>query len=155
MAKAEERNKNYEESVTHHKQAMKLFEEHGMYQDYSEAASSLKICYMDMGIDENVDFKGDASALEKKAILDKVIAEETENLEMTQEYLGKLAYATSLGIIAGCYELKQDYVQAVSYYKQYIPALREAISEEFRMQSEAERMLTWHEEENRIRDFLT
>ncbi len=154
LAKAEERNKNYEESVTHHKQAMKLFEEHGMYQDYSEAASSLKICYMDMGIDENVDFKGDASALEKKAILDKVIAEETENLEMTQEYLGKLAYATSLGIIAGCYELKQDYVQAVSYYKQYIPALREAISEEFRMQSEAERMLTWREEENRIRDFF-
>lgn len=49
LAKAEERNKNYEESVAHHKQAMKLFEEHGMYQDYSEAASSLKICYMDMG----------------------------------------------------------------------------------------------------------
>ena len=60
---------------------------------------------------------------------------------MTREYLGKLAYATSLGIIAGSYELKQDYVQAVSYYKQYIPALREAISEEFRMQSEAERIL--------------
>ena len=32
LAKAEERNKNYEESVTHHKQAMKLFEEHGIPQ---------------------------------------------------------------------------------------------------------------------------
>lgn len=154
LAKAEKFNKDYEQSVLHHKQAIKLFEERGMNQDYTEAVSSLKLCYTYMGVTEDMDFKDGANITEQNKKLDRIITDETSNLEMTQKYLGKLAYANSLSTIAGSYALKQDYVQAVAYYKQYIPALREAISEEFRMQSEAERMLTWREEVKGIQAFL-
>lgn len=154
LAKAEKFNKDYEQSVLHHKQAMKIFEERGMNQEYTEAASSLKLCYAYMGVDEDIDFKDDANLKERKKKLDQIITDEASNLEMTRKYLGKLAYANSLSTIAGSYALKQDYVQAVAYYKLYIPALREAISEEFRMQSEAERMLTWREEVKGIQAFL-
>lgn len=154
LAKAEKFNNDYERSVLHHKQAMKLFEERGMNQEYTEAASSLKLCYINMGVNEEVDFKDDANTAKQNQKLDNIIADEKANLEMTQKYLGKLAYANSLATIAGSYALKEDYAQSVAYYKQYLPALREAIGEEFRMQSEAERMLTWREEADLIQEFL-
>ncbi len=154
LAKAEKFNKDYELSVLHHKQAMKLFEERDMNQEYSEAESSLKLCYAYMENYEEVKFIDEAKTKEQNQKLDKIIANETNNLDMTQEYLGKLVYANSLATIAGCYALKQDYPQAVAYYKQYIPALREAISEKFRMQSETERMQTWREEVKNIQEML-
>lgn len=154
LAKAEKFNKDYTASIAHHKQAMQLFEEKGMSQEYTDAASSLKLCYVYAGKTEEVDYKDDASQKERIRKLDEMIKEEKDNLLMTQKYLGKLTYARSLATIASCYAMKEDYANSISYYKQYIEALRNAIREEFRMQSENERMLTWAEETNSIREML-
>ena len=55
-------------------------------------------------------------------------------------------YARSLAIIASCYAMKEDYKNAVDYYRQYMQTVRDGVREEFRFESEAERMHTWSEE---------
>lgn len=150
LGKAEKFNKDYESSIAHHKKAMQLFEEKGMAQEYTNAASSLKLCYFYAGKTDEVDYKDDAMLRERTKKLDDIIKDETGNLQMTLQYLGKLTYARSLATIAGCYAMKEDYTNAITYYKQYIEAIRDAIREEFRMQSESERMHTWQEEANNI-----
>ena len=52
LAKAEKFNKEYSVSIDHHKQAMALFDERGMANDYTEAAASLQLCYAYAGINE-------------------------------------------------------------------------------------------------------
>lgn len=154
LAKAEKFNKDYDASIAHHKQAMQLFEEKGMAQDYTEAASSLKLCYVYAGKTEEVDYKDEAMQKERTQKLDNIIKDEKDNLQMTLQYLGKLTYARSLATIAGCYAMKEDFANAVSYYHQYIEAIRDAVREEFRMQTENERMQTWQEEVNNIQELL-
>ena len=154
LAKAEKFNKDYDASIAHHKQAMQLFEEKGMAQEYTEAASSLKLCYVYAGKTEEVDYKDEAMLKERIQKLDNIIKDEKENLPMTLQYLGKLTYARSLATIAGCYAMKEDFHNAIIYYKQYIEAVRDAVREEFRMQSERERMQTWQEETNNIQELL-
>lgn len=146
LASAEKFNKDYEDAIEHYKQAMKIFEERNMMQDYSNAASSLSLCYTYAGIEEEVDFKEDAVKAEMYKEIDQSIKELTDNLQITQDYLGQLAYAQTLGIIAGSYYLKEDYANAIEYYKQYMPAIRDGIRSEFQLQSENERMATWKEE---------
>lgn len=159
LAVAEKFNKEYESSISHHKQAMNLFEKKGMSQEYTEAASSLKLCYVYMGknaatngLATQVDFKEKESMNERKQKLRKIIEEETANLDLTKKYLGKLAYAHSMATIAGSYSMIENYDSAVVYYKLYIKNIREAIMEEFRMQGETERMQTWKEELSIIRN---
>ena len=154
LAKAEKFNKDYDASIAHHKQAMQLFEEKGMAQEYTEAASSLKLCYVYAGKTVEVDYKDEAMLKERIQKLDNIIKDEKENLPMTLQYLGKLTYARSLATIAGCYAMKEDFHNAIIYYKQYIEAVRDAVREEFRMQSERERMQTWQEETNNIQELL-
>lgn len=154
LAKAEKFNKDYDVSIVHHKQAMQLFDEKGMAQDYTEAASSLKLCYVYAGKSEEVDYKDDAMQKERNQKLDNIIKDGKDNLWMTLQYLGKLTYARSLGTIAGCYAMKEDYANAIAFYKQYMEAIREGIREEFRMQSESERMQTWQEETKNIQELL-
>lgn len=154
LAKAEKFNKNYDASIAHHKQAMQLFEEKGMMQEYTEAASSLKLCYVYAGKTEEVDYKDEAMLKERIQKLDNIIKDEKENLPMTLQYLGKLTYARSLATIAGCYAMQEDFPHAITYYKQYMEAIRDAVREEFRMQSESERMQTWQEETNNIQELL-
>ncbi len=152
LAKAEKSNKDYDHSITHHKQAMQLFEEKNMMQEYSEAAHSLKLCYVYSGKNEEVDYKEEAMKKARTEKLDRIIKDETENLQMSRDYLGELSYARSLSTIAGCYALKEDYPNAIAYYKQYISAIRKAIREEFRMQSESERMQTWQQEATSLQE---
>ena len=154
LAKAEKFNKDYDASIAHHKQAMQLFDEKGMAQDYTEAASSLKLCYVYAGKSEEVDYKDDAMQKERNQKLDNIIKDGKDNLWMALQYLSKLTYARSLGTIAGCYAKKEDYANAIAFYKQYMEAIREGIREEFRMQSESERMQTWHEESKNIQELL-
>lgn len=154
LAKAEKFNKDYDVSIVHHKQAMQLFDEKGMAQDYTEAASSLKLCYVYAGKSEEVDYKDEAMQKDRFLKLDNIIKDEKNNLQMTLQYLGKLTYARSLATIAGCYAMKEDFPNAITYYKQYMEAIREAVREEFRMQSESERMQTWQEETNNIQELL-
>lgn len=116
LANAEKYNKDYDSAIAHYKQAMQLFENKGMSQEYTNAASSLKLCYVYAGRKEEVDYKDDAMLKERNQKLDNIIKEEKDNLWMTLQYLGKLTYARSLATIAGCYAMKEDYTNAVSYY---------------------------------------
>lgn len=154
LAKAEKFNKEYAVSIDHHKQAMALFDERGMANDYAEAAASLQLCYNYAGINETVDKKHDESHEARIAKIDGLIKQELEGLELTQRYLGKLMYARSLATLGGCYEMKEDWENSVRYYQQYIEAVREAIRDEFRMQSEAERMIVWGDEKKDISQMM-
>lgn len=154
LAKAEKFNKEYTPSIEHHKRAMALFEERGMANDYADAASSLQLCYTYAGIPETVDRKHDESHQARMAKIDQIIKEELESLELTRTYLGKLAYARALATLGGCYEMKEDYANSVHYYQQYMEAVREAVRDEFRMQSEAERMIVWGDEKKDISQML-
>lgn len=152
LAKAEKFNKDYEASIAHHLQAMEIFEARNMTEEYSDAASSLQLCYTYAGIDVQVDTREEAARAAQNEKLDQLIKEEKDNLQLTHDYLGMLMYARSLGTIAGCYYLKEEYDEAVAYYQQYMTSIREALRTEFSMQSEAERMTTWNEEKDNLQE---
>lgn len=143
MAKAEKFNKEYDASIEHHLAAMKLFEERNMMEAYADAASSLQLCYIYAGKKMEVDSKDDISKAASYVKLNNIIKEELGYLDLTKKYFSKLAYAQSLSTIAGCYMQMEKYDHALMYYKQYMAAIREGVRDEFRMQSEAERMATW------------
>lgn len=150
LASAEKFNKEYEAAIEHYQQAMQIFEKHDMMEDYSNAASSLQLCYTYAGMDVEVDTNEDAIKAQRNQQLDQSIKELKEGLQITHDYLGDMAYANTLATIAGCYFLKEEYSQAVEYYKQYMPELRNAIRAEFQLQSEAERMSTWNREKTNM-----
>ncbi|MBO7116965.1 MAG: CHAT domain-containing protein [Prevotella sp.] len=154
LAKAEKFNNEYPKSIEHHKQAMALFEQRGMVDDYADAASSLQLCYRYAGINETVDGKYEESHEARLARIDGIIKQELEGLELTRNYLGKLQYARSLKTLGGCYTMKEDWDNSIKCYRQYVDAVRDAIRDEFRLQSESERMLIWDDEKNTISQML-
>lgn len=151
LATAEKFNKDYDDAIAHYKQAMDIFEGKGMTEDYANTANSLKLCYFYAGKngDVNVDDAAVKAAQDKK--MDDIISQEKAQLELTKTYLGDLMYARSLGTIAGCYYLKEDYINALYYYIEYLTSIRDAIRQEFQMQSDAERMATWNVELSNIK----
>lgn len=153
VAAMEKFNKEYDASIDHYRQAMQLFEQRGMMQEYGNAENGLKLCYAYAGknMDEATDGSNTKSVKDIKIEkIDRIIADELDGLELTRTYLGKLTYARSLATIAGCYAMKEDYKNAVSYYQQYLQTIREAVREEFRFENENERMHTWSEEASTI-----
>lgn len=151
LAKAEKHNKEYESSVKHHKEAMKLFDERGMVEEYADAAVSLKLCYAYTGKSGEMDMKEEDTRNARNLKLDGIINDTKRNLELTLTYFGKREYARSLAVIAGSYALKEEYDEAINYYSQYMPAIRDAIRDAFRLQSEVERMIMWNDEMSNIR----
>ncbi|MDR0894197.1 MAG: CHAT domain-containing protein [Prevotellaceae bacterium] len=143
MAKAEKSNEEYDASIEHHLQAMKLFEARDMYEEYADAANSLELCSFYAGKYTKVDLKDDRAKISRRNKLNQIIKETLDNLQITMTYFSKLTYAQSLATLAGSYKLNEDYVNAIAYYKQYVEALRDGIRDEFRMQGEAERMMIW------------
>ena len=154
LAKAEKFNKEYTISIAHHQKAMELFEQRGMSNDYAEAASSLQLCYAYAGRNEVVDTKEKESDKARIAKIDDIIKDELDGLQLTKEYLGKLMYARSLATLGGCYEMKEDWQNSIKYYEQYMPTVREAIRDEFRLQDEAERMIVWGDEKKNISQLM-
>ena len=153
VADMEKFNKEYDASISHYRQAMAIFEARGMMQEYGDAENGLKLCYAYAGrpMKDASDGTHENSISEARLKkLDEIIAAEVQNLELIRTYFSKLTYARSLGTIAGCYAMKGDYPNAVDYYQQYMENIREGIREEFRFESEAERMQTWSEETNDI-----
>lgn len=146
LAKMEKFNKDYDISIEHHKLAMRMFKDRNMIEEYSDAASSLKLCYVYAGKHEDVDMNEEEVKAVRYQKLDRIIHEEIGNLELYKKYLGELAYARSLATIAGCYYQKESYDSAIYYYKQYMDAVRTGIRNEFRLLSETERMTMWNEE---------
>lgn len=161
LATAEKFNKEYDSSVEHHRQAMAIFEQRGMSEEYADAANSLKLCYAYAGkampkeeqqaIDEK---QAEAAKAAQTAKLNAIVKEETENLEITRQYLGQLAYARSLNTIAGCYALMDKTPSAIDYYKQYMSNIREAVRNEFGTQSVEERMTTWNHESQSLKEMI-
>lgn len=152
LAKAEKSNEDYEDAINHFQLAMQIYEERNQMENYAETAASLQLCYYFAGMDVKVDIKEEAMKAQRYAKLDKLIKEEAESLKMTHDYLGELAYSRSLGVIAGCYYRKEEYANAIDYYKQYMVAIRSALKSEFGMQNEAERMTTWNYEKNNMQE---
>lgn len=144
LAKAEKFNKEYPVSIDHHKQAMQLFEQRGMVDDYSDASSSLQFCYLYAGVRDTVEHRFDRSEAARLARIDTIINHERSHLEIARKYLGKLTYANALGTLAGCYKMKEQYDSCLFFNQQYIEAIREAIRDEFRTKTENERMLVWN-----------
>lgn len=155
VATAEKFNKEYDASIEHYKQAIAMFMERGMSDKALDAQNSLKLCYAYAGrpIEGNDEIEKTAKAAQN-AKLDAIIKEETANLEIYRKYLGKLQYANALATIAGCYSLKQEYGQSISFYKKYLAEVRDAIRDEFRIQSESERMTTWTEEKKNVEEIM-
>lgn len=154
LAKAEKSIPEYAISIEHHKQAMAMFDERGMIEDYSDAANSLQLCYYYAGINETVDGKRDRLESARIAILDEIIRQEEESMEIMRDYLGKMTSARSLATLGGCYVMKGDYVHGISYYQQYMEAVREAVRDQFRLQNEAERMKIWEDEKSNMSNIL-
>lgn len=155
LATSEKFAKDYDISIEHHRQAMRIFEQRGLAQEYSEAAASLNMCFLyARRRSEFVDIRSDVSQALREARADSLIAEVSGGLKTTREYLGKQVYAHSLATLAGCYGMKGDHVSEISYYRQYVDALRDAVREGFRMQSEAEREVFWSREPNTIGEVL-
>lgn len=145
LAKAEKFNKEYDASIQHHEQAIKLMEERGMNEQLTDAYSSLQLCYAYAGR-PMPDINYTAADNAREARLRQIIDDEKSSLGMVSKYLGGLYHARSLASIAGSYAMLQEYTPAVDYYKQYISTVRDAIRDEFRLQSEAQRMATWQDE---------
>lgn len=155
VATVEKFNREYDASIAHYKQAIAIYQERGMSEKVHDTQNSLNLCYAYAGRPmESDEETTDAAKQAQMAKLDAIIEETMGNLDIMRTYLGKRAYAEALGTIAGCYHTKEDYQQSVAYYKQYMEAIRDAIRDEFRMQSEAERMTTWADERHNIQELL-
>lgn len=153
LAKAEKYNKEYDASITHHEQAIKLMEERGMNNELTDAYTSMQLCYAYAGRPmPEVDYS--AADATRNAKLNGIINEQLSDLEITRKYLGSLYYARSLAEIAGCYAMLGQQDQAVDYFKRHMSAVRDAIRDEFRLQDEAQRMATWQDEASAIQQLL-
>ena len=152
LAKTEKSNEDYEDAINHFQLAMQIFEERNQMENYAETAASLQLCYYFAGMDVKVDTKEEAMKDQRYTKLDALIKDNLDNLQFTHDYNGQLVYARSLASIAGCYRLKEEYANAIDYFEQYMTAIRSALKEEFSMQSEAERMITWNEEKNEMQE---
>ncbi len=157
LASAEKFNNDYDDAIAHYKQALEIYEKLGMTVEYADAANALKLCYVYAKKTPDVDVDEEAVQKARHAKIDKMINESLAAMEVTRKYLGKLIYAQSLATTGGLYAQKEDYTNAVAYFKKYIPAIREAVRDEFRMQSADERMTLWNQELtniNSIRELL-
>lgn len=145
LAKAEMFNKEYDISIEHHQQAIQMMEQRGMNLELSDAYSSLQLCYNAAGLPmPEMDYTNPDEA--RNAKLTQIIDDTKANLEINRNHLGQRIYAHDLATIAGSYSQIGEYAQAVDYYRQYLSAVRDAIRDEFRTQSEAQRLATWQGE---------
>lgn len=147
LANAEKFNKDYDVSIGHYKKAMEIFERKGDVESYNNTANSLKLCYFYAGRkDDTVDTMSEKANTVRNEKLDRIINDEKRNLDLYRNNLGLLAYTDALAVIAGSYLLKNDYDSTMAYYQRYIKNIREAVRNEFRFQSELERMALWQNE---------
>ena len=150
LATSERFDKKFDDAIVHYELALPLFKKHGLDQEAENCALTLENCYLRVGRTpgETVVVPDSRQSLHQE--MDRIIREETENLDLYKTYLGSLAYSTSLGTIAGCYVLKEDFAEGVHWYDSCLTALKGAVRDEFRLRTEKERMLLWEEERKTI-----
>ncbi len=155
LAQAEKFSQQYDPAIAHYKEAIAIYKERGMAEEVQNTTNSLNLCYAYSGKSMESDEEAEEDAKKaKNEKLDRIINDELANLELNRTYLGGYTYANSLATIAGSYDLKEDFDNAVKYYRQYIDAIRDAVRDEFRMMSESERMLLWNEQKDNIDELL-
>lgn len=154
LAAAEKFNKDYDSSIAHYQEAISMYKNLGMHDKAEDVQNSLKLCYAYAGKEmEEVEESAEAKK-QRQAKLQRIIDEESANLELVRKYLGETQYANSLGVIAGSYYGMEEYTKSVDYYKQYMQAIREALRNEFQMMGENERMLFWKDEKWKVDEIM-
>lgn len=150
LASAEKFSGDYDRSIKDYNTAIGLYEKLGKYDEAEQAKAGLTLCmayarqYTEAGPGSN------AAQAQREDKLRKILRESLDALEQSGGYLGKLSTARSLATIAGCYAQLGDYTNAVGYYSRYIPAIREALAEDFLLKNPAERERTWRPELSNI-----
>jgi CHAT domain-containing protein/tetratricopeptide (TPR) repeat protein len=154
LAQAERWAEAYDAAIEHYQEAMALYEKLESADKYEETQHALLRCCAAAHKPLPTMLESDAAARMRIAKIDRIIQEETDNLKITSMYAGEYAKASSLGVIAGCYAYKEDYDQSVNYFEQYLPTLRNALREQFRIQNEEERMYAWGQESTNISELF-
>jgi tetratricopeptide (TPR) repeat protein len=154
LAVSEKFNKEYDASIEHYKKAIALYDKLDMVQEKANAESGLNLCYLYAKKSDRVAVNENAYLTAANAKTDSIVKYELAHLEMTRKYGGEIGYATSLSTIAGSYSLLGDYENAEKYYHLYVPALRDAMREAFRMRSTQERMLLWEKHKKNVSELL-
>jgi tetratricopeptide repeat protein len=155
LAASEKFKGNYDESIADYEKAIELYGNLGMFDEQEQAQTGLTMCRAYAHRENNDAGNNTAATEQRKAKLQKIIRESMNELEQSGNYLGKLSAAQSYATIAGTYSLLEDYENAIKYYAMYIPAIREAIAEDFLLKSPKERELTWKRELTNIEEMNT
>lgn len=152
LASAEKFNGDYDASLADYDTAIDLYGKLGMYDEQEQASAGKTMCLARAGRIPAESVENDASQKQRNDKLQRILQESLNTLEQGGDYLGKLSNAQTLATIAGCYSQLDDYENAIKYYGLYIPAIREALAEDFLLKSPKERELTWQHELWNIRE---
>lgn len=152
LASAEKFNGDYDASLADYDMAIELYGRLGMYDEQQQTINGKKMCLAYARRDMGDVGESEAASAQRNGKIRITLKESLDALEQGGEYLGKLHTARSLGTVAGCYARLGDYNNAAEYYSQYIPALREALTEDFLLKTPKERELTWKRELDNIRE---
>lgn len=146
LASAEKFKGDYDTSLANYDIAIDIYGKLGMYDEQQQASNGKTMClaYARKDVEDVSD--NDAAHQQREDKIRKALQESINTLEQGGDYLGKLSNAQTLATIAGCYAQLEDYENAVRYYGMYIPAIREAIAEDFLLKNPKERELTWTQE---------
>ncbi|MCD8297745.1 MAG: tetratricopeptide repeat protein [Prevotella sp.] len=155
LADVENNSGQYEAAIAHYREAMDIYQQRGMADELGNVSNLLNLCYAKAGMEmENDEEIQNAAKNARNEKMDFIINDELANLELNRTYLGEYIYANSLATIAGAYDEKEDFDNAVIYYRHYVDAIRNAVRDEFRMMSENERMLLWNTQKDNINDLI-
>ncbi len=159
LANLEKSKKNYLKAIKYYEEALQIYKQRSMSDEYENTYNQLYLCYALEGItpenriNEDTEIQMQAKQ-ERDKKLDDIIQTEKNDLELTRTYLGEIVYANSLATIAGSYYLKEDFDNAIKYYEQYMESIRNAVRDEFRLKVEKERMILWNSQTENINEFL-
>lgn len=144
----------YDDAIPVYLLALDIYSALGESEKYARLADSYTSCCIYAGKSPEITYDADARKRENDAKLDEMIGETLQSLDLMRKYLGEMAYAESLDLIAGCYALKDDYPEAKKYYADYIAALIPAVRDGFRTRQPAERGILWERHRNSIEQML-
>lgn len=147
-------NKAYDDAIPVYLEALEIYSSLGESEKYARLTDSYTSCCIFAGKSPEITYDADARKREQDAKLDEMINETLQSLDLMRKYLGEMAYAESLDLIAGCYAMKNDYPESKKYYADYISALIPAVRDGFRTRQPAEREILWERHRNSIEQML-
>lgn len=146
--------KAYDDALPVYRQSLEIYSALGDSEKYAQVADSYSSCCIYAGKTSEIAYDADDRKRAQDAKLDSMIAETLQSLDLMRKYLGEMAYAESLDLIAGCYAMKGDYPESKKYYARYITTLIPAVRDGFRTRQPAEREILWERHRNSIEQML-